>query len=137
MTEPIHRNSLRPGHRLHWHRIEKVLGQGGFGITYLAHDFNLNQEVAIKEYLPMALAVRTQDFVVHPASDTHGERFKWGLDRFIAEAQTLARFKHPNIVRVLAVFEATVLATWSWSTNTVTPCTRSSPAARRWKRKSS
>jgi serine/threonine protein kinase len=106
VTEPIHRNSLKPGHRLHWYSIEKILGQGGFGITYLAHDFNLNQEVAIKEYLPMELAVREQDFSVQPASDTHGELFKWGLDRFMTEAQTLARFKHPNIVRVLAVFQA-------------------------------
>ena len=54
----------------------------------------------------MELAVRERDASVQPASDTHGERFKWGLDRFMAEAQTLARFKHPNIVRVLAVFEA-------------------------------
>ena len=106
MTKPIHRNSLKPGHRLHWYSIQKILGQGGFGITYLAHDFNLNQEVAIKEYLPMELAVREQDFLVQPASDTHGELFKWGLDRFMTEAQTLARFKHPNIVRVLAVFQA-------------------------------
>ena len=54
----------------------------------------------------MELAVRERDSSVQPASDTHGERFKWGLDRFMAEAQTLARFKHPNIMRVLAVFEA-------------------------------
>jgi serine/threonine protein kinase len=106
VAEPIQRNSLKPGHRLHWYRIGKVLGHGGFGITYLAHDSNLDQEVAIKEYLPMELAVRERDSSVHPASDIHGERFKWGLDRFMAEAQTLARFKHPNIVRVLAVFEA-------------------------------
>ncbi len=106
MAEPLHRNSLKPGYRLHWYRIERVLGQGGFGITYLARDTNLDQEVAIKEYLPIELAVREKDCAVHPASDGHAERFKWGLDRFMAEAQTLARFKHPNIVRVLAVFEA-------------------------------
>ena len=106
MTEPIHRNSLKPGHRLHWYSIEKILGQGGFGITYLARDFNLDHEVAIKEYLPMELAVRERDSSVQPASDTHGELFKWGLDRFMTEAQTLACFKHPNIVRVLAVFQA-------------------------------
>ncbi|MGH8547037.1 MAG: serine/threonine-protein kinase, partial [Methylococcales bacterium] len=106
MTQPIHRNALKPGYELHWYRIERVLGQGGFGITYLARDLNLDQEVAIKEYLPMELAVREPDFSVQPAADTHGEQFKWGLDRFIAEAKTLARFKHPNIVRVLTVFEA-------------------------------
>ncbi len=53
MGDKIHRNSLQPGYKLHWYRIEKILGQGGFGITYLAHDFNLDRKVAIKEYLPI------------------------------------------------------------------------------------
>jgi serine/threonine protein kinase len=80
VTEPTHRNSLKPGHRLHWYSIGRVLGQGGFGVTYLAHDFNLNHEVAIKEYLPIEIAVREQDSSVQPASDGHGERLKWGLE---------------------------------------------------------
>jgi len=105
MSEKIHRNSLQPGHKLHWYRIEKILGQGGFGITYLAHDFNLDRQVAIKEYLPIELAVRERDFSVHPVTEDHGEKFRWGLDRFITEARTLAKFKHPNIVHVLNVFE--------------------------------
>ncbi|MGR9089222.1 MAG: serine/threonine protein kinase, partial [Gammaproteobacteria bacterium] len=99
------RNSLKTGHALHWYCIDKVLGQGGFGITYLAHDPNLNQLVAIKEYLPMELAVRDGDNSVYPASSANGDRYQWGLDRFIAEAHTLAKFKHPAIVRVLSVFE--------------------------------
>lgn len=99
-----HRNSLQPGYRLHWYVIKKILGQGGFGITYLAEDTNLNQEVAIKEYLPVELAMREQDDSIHPVSGEHGEQFSWGLDRFMSEAQTLAQFKHPNIVRVLTVF---------------------------------
>ncbi|HTT08623.1 MAG TPA: protein kinase [Gammaproteobacteria bacterium] len=105
-TDKAHRNSLRPGHKLLWYRIDRVLGQGGFGITYLAYDDNLKQQVAIKEYLPAELAVREQDQSVHPVMDTDGEKFKWGLDRFISEAQTLAKFKHPNIVRVASVFTA-------------------------------
>jgi serine/threonine protein kinase len=105
MSEEKLRNSLRPGHKLHWYEIEKVLGQGGFGITYLAHDSNLQQHVAIKEYLPMELAVREGDHSVYPASQAQDERYKWGLDRFLAEARTLAKFKHPSIVRVLSVFE--------------------------------
>ncbi|MEM7467695.1 MAG: serine/threonine-protein kinase, partial [Pseudomonadota bacterium] len=99
------RNSLKTNHRLHWYLIDKVLGQGGFGITYLAHDPNLDQFVAVKEYLPMELAVRDGDNSVYPASEANGERYKWGLERFISEARTLAKFKHPAIVRVLSVFE--------------------------------
>lgn len=106
MNEEKLRNSLRPGHTLHWYRIEKILGQGGFGITYLAYDSNLDQHVAIKEYLPMELAVREGDFSVYPASHAQDERYRWGLDRFLAEARTLAKFRHPAIVRVLSVFEA-------------------------------
>jgi len=99
-----HRNSLQPGYKLHWYHIIKILGQGGFGITYLAHDTNLDQQVAIKEYLPNDLAVRDQDISVHPLSEGHRESYQWGLERFISEARTLAKFKHPNIVRVLSVF---------------------------------
>ena len=99
-----HRNSLQPGYKLHWYHIIKILGQGGFGITYLAHDNNLDQQVAIKEYLPTDLAVRENDISVHPVSDGHRESYEWGLERFISEARTLAKFKHHNIVRVLSVF---------------------------------
>ena len=60
MTEPIHRNSLSRA-TVALVIIGRVLGQGGFGVTYLAHDFNLNHEVAIKEYLPIGIAVREQD----------------------------------------------------------------------------
>jgi len=101
----IHRNSLKPGHQLHWYEIKEILGQGGFGITYLAHDTNLDEDVAIKEYLPIELAVREGDFSVHPVSDAHDENYHWGLERFITEARTLTKFKHPNIVRVRNVFE--------------------------------
>ncbi|MFT4583075.1 MAG: serine/threonine protein kinase [Gammaproteobacteria bacterium] len=105
MAQPELRNSLKTDHQLHWYRIDSVLGQGGFGITYLAYDPNLDQHVAIKEYLPMDLAVRDGDNSVYPASSANRERYQWGLDRFISEARTLAKFKHPAIVRVLSVFE--------------------------------
>ena len=82
-----------------------MLGQGGFGITYLARDTNLDQPVAIKEYLPTDVATRKADSTVRPRADDQTDRFRWGLDRFIREARTLARFDHPNIVRVYSVFE--------------------------------
>lgn len=99
------RNSLQPGYKLHWYEIKSVLGQGGFGITYLATDLNLHRDVAIKEYLPIELAVRENDSSVHPVSETQSHQYNWGLERFITEARILAKFKHPNIVQVQAVFE--------------------------------
>jgi serine/threonine protein kinase len=106
MTSRNFRNALQPGHTVHWYRIDSVLGQGGFGITYLAHDTNLDHPVAIKEFLPMEMAMRDADQSVQPASQEHDERFRWGLDRFLSEARTLARFRHASIVRVASVFEA-------------------------------
>lgn len=105
MTPKIHRNALQPEHRLQWYLIKRILGQGGFGITYLARDENLDQDVAIKEYLPIELAVRERDYSVHPVSSTHDDTYQWGLHRFTQEARTLAKFDHPNIVRVHSVFE--------------------------------
>lgn len=97
--------ALKNGHELHWYRIERVLGQGAFGITYLAHDVNLDRQVAIKEYLPGQCSVRNDDLTVGPGSAEQKEDFEWGLKRFISEARTLTKFEHPNLVRVLNVFE--------------------------------
>lgn len=98
-------NVLPLDYQLHWYRLERVLGQGGFGITYLARDTNLDQLVAIKEYLPVECAARASDITVEPRSENHREDYEWGLKRFISEAKTLAKFDHPNIVRVYSVFE--------------------------------
>ncbi len=99
------RDVLPAGYELLWHRIESVLGQGSFGITYLARDTNLGQHVAIKEYLPTEFAVREEDSTVQPRTGQQGDVYRWGLERFMTEARTLAQFKHHNIVRVLSVFE--------------------------------
>lgn len=106
MTGKGYRNALPEGIQLLWYCIERVLGQGGFGITYLATDVNLGRKVAIKEYLPSDLAVREGNNTLHPITAEREERYSWGLQRFIMEAQTLAKFNHPNIVRVHNVFEA-------------------------------
>jgi len=98
--------SLPRGYALHEYRIEQTLGIGGFGLTYLATDSNLNLQVAIKEYLPGDLALRDDDQSVRPKSDASLDSFNWGLSRFLEESRTLASFRHPNIVRVLRFFEA-------------------------------
>lgn len=101
-----HLNALAPGFELHWYGFREILGQGGFGITYIAYDRNLAHEVAIKEYMPVDLAARASDNSVVPISPAHEERYQWGLERFIEEARTLAQFEHPNIVRVRNVFKS-------------------------------
>ncbi|MBX9608679.1 MAG: serine/threonine protein kinase, partial [Gammaproteobacteria bacterium] len=102
----VHRNALPAGTTLLWYTIEHVLGQGAFGVTYLAQDANLHRQVAIKEYLPMQLAHREPDGSVMPSTDDFAEEYEAGLKRFIFEARTLARFEHPGIVRVHNIFEA-------------------------------
>jgi serine/threonine protein kinase len=103
---PKRQLALPPGLQLHEYRIERVLGQGGFGITYLATDANLSAEVAIKEYLPEEIAFRASDRSVSPNASQHRNRYQEGLEAFLAEARTLASFRHPNIVRVARFFEA-------------------------------
>jgi serine/threonine protein kinase len=99
-------NALPAGHVLQEYRIEKVLGVGGFGLTYLATDANLNLRVALKEYLPDDIATRSADNSIGPRSPDTAETFGWGKQRFLDESRTVASFRHPNIVRVMRFFEA-------------------------------
>ncbi len=98
--------ALPSGYALQEYRIERLLGAGGFGLTYLAIDTNLNLRVAIKEYLPSDIAVRNPDHSVTPNSSQSAEDFMWGKRRFLDESRTIASLRHPNIVRVMRFFEA-------------------------------
>ncbi|MDH5326331.1 MAG: protein kinase [Gammaproteobacteria bacterium] len=105
MSENGARDTLPQGHVLHWYEIDSILGRGGYGVTYLATDKNLHRQVAIKEYLPTDFACRENNHTVHPMTDGHRELYTWGLERFLSEARTLARFNHRAIIKVLSVFE--------------------------------
>ena len=98
--------ALPPGAMIDVFEVRRVLGVGGFGVTYEADDATLNRKVAIKEYFPGALASRGEDGrTISPrASDSEGI-FEYGLKRFLDEARILARFHDAHIVRVLRYVE--------------------------------
>ncbi len=98
-------NLLPENHILHYCKIESVLGRGGFGITYLAHDNNLEKPVAIKEYFPNDIAIRQSDFSVQPLAKKYKDIYIKGRNDFILEARTVSRFEHANIARVYSLFE--------------------------------
>ena len=101
------RGALPAGSRLRGYEILAVLGHGGFGVTYRARDTTLGRDVAIKEYLPTAVAIREDGTTVLPRSTALADEFRWGRDRFLQEARTLARLDGaPAIVRVFDFLEA-------------------------------
>ena len=86
--------------------VGRVLGQGGFGITYVAFDTQLQARVAIKEYMPSEMATRVEGTTVSIMMDTRAEDFTYGAERFQEEARTLAKFiGHPNIAGVSSYFD--------------------------------
>lgn len=99
--------ALPKGTRLSDYLIEGVLGQGSFGITYLATELATNIKVAIKEYYPREFAIRDTTLTVKASgSKDDRDNFKWGLERFRMESRVIALFQHPNIVGVKRFFNA-------------------------------
>ncbi len=99
---------LPPGTLLGDYTIERTLGQGGFGITYLAVDNALGTHVVIKENLPFAFAYRESTSLAVRSRRSAGDAgsFEWAVNNFLNEARTLAGLNHPNIVKVIRAFSA-------------------------------
>lgn len=94
-------NALPVGYRFNEFEIKEVIGGGGFGIVYRAWDHQLERTIAIKEFMPSSLAVRSEDLNLVLRSERYSKTFHAGLNSFIQEARLLARFNHPNMLHVL------------------------------------
>jgi len=98
-------NALSAGHRFNEFEIKEVIGGGGFGIVYRAWDHLLERTIAIKEYMPLSLAIRNDDMSLGLRSERYQKLFAAGLTSFIQEARLLARFNHPGLLHVLRFWE--------------------------------
>jgi serine/threonine protein kinase len=99
-------HTLPEGTRIRDYQITGLIGEGGFGIVYLAFDVSLQRRVAIKEYLPSSMASRANtSMAVVVKSTRHQETFALGLKSFLNEARLLARFDHPSLVKVYRFWE--------------------------------
>lgn len=98
-------NALPSGTRLREFELLDALGEGGFSIVYAARERQLARDVAIKEYIPTALAGRGRANSVCLRSERHRDTFNAGMHGFINEARLLAQFSHPALVKVLQFWE--------------------------------
>ena len=96
---------LPSGFQLNEYRIENQLSLGGFSIVYLASDAQ-SRLVAIKEYLPNSLALRSAGDIKPLISEEHMPAFRYGMKCFFEEGRALAGLSHPNVIRVLNFFRA-------------------------------
>ncbi len=99
-------NALPLGTRLGEFTLTRVIGEGGFGIVYEAHDALLDRRVAVKEYMPAELAERSEQLSVRCGAVEDEDVFQRGLRSFINEAKILARFDHPSLVKVYRFWES-------------------------------
>lgn len=97
--------ALAIGTRLHEFELLNVIGEGGFSIVYLAYDHSLQRTVAIKEYLPGAIAIRDAQGLIRPRFEKYEATFNTGRQSFLNEARILAQFEHPALIRIHRFWE--------------------------------
>ena len=98
--------TLPKGYRLGEFELTGTIGEGGFGIVYLAYDHSLERRVALKEYMPSSLAQRTGGTQVSVKGEQFAETFTIGKRSFVNEAKLLAQFDHPSLVKVYRFWES-------------------------------
>ncbi|HET7867137.1 MAG TPA: serine/threonine-protein kinase [Burkholderiaceae bacterium] len=140
-SPPEHHDALPAGTRLGEFEIQHVVGVGGFGIVYRAHDHALQRTVALKEYLPVTLAGRDAGHGqrVSVRSSAHAETFGVGLRSFVNEARLLAQFDHPALLKVYRFWEDNgtaymVMPFYEGSTLQATRRAMTGPPAEAWMR---
>lgn len=107
MNNSAYAQELPIGTLLGEYEIIKILGAGGFGVTYLAQEEGLDRLVVIKENLPAMCAVRNNaSLLVTARTKNDNGDFEWAINNFLNEAKTLALLDHPGIVKILRAFSA-------------------------------
>ena len=104
-SAPTPINALPKGAELDGYVITGLIGQGGFGVVYVARDAQTQQTVAIKEYLPSALAGRVATGHIAPRSAAMATAYATGLKSFLREAHLLSELGHPALVAVHRAWE--------------------------------
>jgi serine/threonine protein kinase len=104
MSIPLNR-ALPQGYKLEGYTLDRPISRGGFSIVYRAADPN-GEIVAVKEYLPAGLVLRTDGTRVQASSAENMTSFRYGMKCFFDEGKALATINHPNVVRVLNFFRA-------------------------------
>lgn len=100
------RSPLAPGAAVGNLRVDRVLGQGAFSVTYRVTDPERDEPFALKEYFPHELGRRLDDGRLEAVDESARRGYAEGLQAFLAEGRTAARLEHAHVVRVLRCFEA-------------------------------